>query len=291
MVVNLFVFVSVGKLGGVIFCYDSVYVFCDECGVFGFFFSVVWFFLIGGKDGKIDFVSFECGIWVVFFVFIYVGQFMVVMVIQLIEFGMFYFLEEIECIFGVVKSYNILLYMDGVCFVNVLIVFNVLFVEMIWKCGVDIFFFGVMKNGCWCVEVIVFMKLEQVCQFFFICKQLVQFFFKICFVVVQFEVYFEDGLWLEFVFYVNVMVDWLCVGIVVSINVCLVWKIIVNEVFVIICNDVVKWLWDVGVQFYDWYEIFEYFYDMMVLDEMFVCFVIVFVIEFFEVDWFVEFFW
>lgn len=78
------------------------------------------------------------------------------------ESGIVYIFDEIVFLKVVVVEWFVLLYMDGVWFVNVFVIFGCILVEMIWKFGVDVFLFGVMKNGCWCVEVVVFFDFDVV---------------------------------------------------------------------------------------------------------------------------------
>lgn len=67
---------------------------------------------------------------------------------------------------------------------NVLVVLNCLFVDMIWCLGVDVVSFGGIKNGCMGVEVVVIFDLVKVWEFELWCKCGVYFFFKLCYLLV-----------------------------------------------------------------------------------------------------------
>lgn len=129
-----------------------------------------------------------------------------VLIINIIENGMVYIFFEVVVIIVVVCEYGLLIYMDGVWFFNVLVLIGVMFVEMIWKVGIDVVIFGGIKNGLMGVEVVVLFDFKKVWEFELCCKWGGYLFLKYCYFVVQMEVYLIDDLWCDLVIYVNVMV-------------------------------------------------------------------------------------
>lgn len=140
--------------------------------------------------------------------------------------------------------------MDGVCFVNVVVLFGVYLFEIMWCVGVDVFCFGGMKNGLLVGEVVVFFDCCLVEDFVYCVKQVGQFVLKMCFILVLWLGLFENDVWLCNVCYGNVMVQFLYVCIVDVLGVCIMFLIELNVVFVELLVFVIEVLCVCGWCFY-----------------------------------------
>lgn len=74
------------------------------------------------------------------------------------EVGIVYLFEEIGEIVKIIYVYNLCLYIDGVCLVNVVVSLDCVLVDIIWWVGVDVLCFGVIKNGVMVVEAVIFFN-------------------------------------------------------------------------------------------------------------------------------------
>ncbi|MHB0951463.1 MAG: threonine aldolase family protein [Allorhizobium sp.] len=249
---NSLALASVAKPGGVAFCHSEAHVTADECGAPEFLTGACRLVPVEGPNGKFEPAALKTAIDRFPPGAVHQGRPMAVTLTQATEAGTVYSLDEIEAVGAIARQNGLPLHMDGARFANALVALETTAADMTWKRGVDILSFGGTKNGCWCVEAIVFMNPDMAREMPFIRKRSAQLFSKTRFISAQLEAYFEGGLWLDLARHANQMAAHLRAGILSSGKGRLAWETQSNEVFAIISKDAAALAESRGAKFYDW---------------------------------------
>ncbi|MBB4006724.1 threonine aldolase family protein [Allorhizobium taibaishanense] len=249
---NSLALASVARAGGVTFCHFDAHVNADEGGAPEYLSHASRLYPIEGRDGKMSPSALHTAVSRFDTPSVHQGRPMAVTITQATETGTIYTLDEIDAISAIARSKGLPLHMDGARFANALVALDVTPAEMTWKRGVDILSFGATKNGCWCVEAIVFFNPDMAEEMPYIRKRSAQLFSKTRFVSAQLEAYFEGDLWLDLARHANAMSDRLRAGLRASNKARLAWETESNEVFAVISKEASRQAQEKGAKFYEW---------------------------------------
>ena len=213
-----------------IFCSDVAHIHEDECNAPEFFTGGAKLTTIGSEQGKIPLAGLEAA-------FAQLGgsvhnpQLGPISITQGTEKGTLYTLEEIQAIGALAKARGVPFHMDGARFANAVAALGCTPAEMTWKAGVDALSFGGTKNGCPCVEVVVFFDPARAWEFELRRKRAGQLFSKHRYLAAQLSAYVEGGLWLEMARASNAAAATLAEGLRATPGVTLMFEPEINMIF------------------------------------------------------------
>ncbi|MCF1470474.1 low specificity L-threonine aldolase [Agrobacterium vitis] len=249
---NSLALASVARAGGVTFCHFDAHVNADEGGAPEYLANASRLYPVEGRDGKMSAAALHTAVSRFDTPSVHQGRPMAVTITQATEAGTIYTLDEISTISAIARAKSLPLHMDGARFANALVALDATPAEMTWKRGVDILSFGGTKNGCWCVEAIVFFNPDMAEEMPYIRKRSAQLFSKTRFVSAQLEAYFKDDLWLDLARHANAMAERMRAGLNKNNKARLAWNTESNEVFAVIGKDAAKQAEARGAKFYEW---------------------------------------
>lgn len=175
-----------------VICADTAHINVDECGSIQ---RVVGCRLlpVATPDGKLtpELVRTQMH----GFGFQHHSQPKVISITQPTELGTLYSLDEIRALADLAHSNGMLLHMDGARLANAAVALNKTFQEITTDSGVDALSFGGTKNGLMMGEAAVLINPDLQHDFLYRRKQAMQLCSKMRFLAVQFQAYFNEGLW------------------------------------------------------------------------------------------------
>ncbi len=170
---------------------------------------------------------------------------------QSTELGTLYTINEIKALADLAHEYGMYLHVDGARLANAAVALNCSFKEMTTDAGVDVVSFGGTKNGLMIGESVVFLNPELAKDYKYRRKQGLQLCSKMRFMAVQFEAYFNNGLWRRNAEHSNRMAQLLYNAVKDIPQVKVMYPVQVNGVFVKLPRNVWTEL-QKQYFFYDW---------------------------------------
>ena len=170
---------------------------------------------------------------------------------QSTELGTLYTINEIKALADLAHEYGMYLHVDGARLANAAVALNCSFREMTTDAGVDVVSFGGTKNGLMIGESVVFLNPELAKDYKYRRKQGLQLCSKMRFMAVQFEAYFNNGLWRRNAEHSNRMAQLLYNAVKDIPQVKVMYPVQVNGVFVKLPRNVWTEL-QKQYFFYDW---------------------------------------
>jgi threonine aldolase len=186
-----------------ILCHELAHVETDECGATEFFSNGTKVLTVAGENGKVTPAAVER--MVKRRSDIHYPKPRAVSVTQSTEVGTIYAPDELKAIWGVAKSLQLRMHMDGARFANAVASLGVAPREITWQAGVDVLCFGGTKNGAGLGEAVVFFNPELAAEFDYRCKQSGQLASKMRFLSAPWVGMLRDGAWLRNAAHANAM--------------------------------------------------------------------------------------
>ena len=177
----------------------------------------------------------------------------VISITQPTELGTLYSPDEIRALAELAHSNGMLLHMDGARLANAAVALNKSFREITTDLGVDALSFGGTKNGLMMGEAAVLINPDLQHDFLYRRKQAMQLCSKMRFLAVQFQAYFNEGLWRKNAEHSNRMAQRLYQSVKGLPQVKIMYPVQANGVFVQLPRDVWKEL-QKHYFFYEWDE-------------------------------------
>ena len=177
----------------------------------------------------------------------------VISITQPTELGTLYTIEEIKAIAELAHAHRMYLHMDGARLANAAVALNKSFREITTELGVDALSFGGTKNGLMMGEAVVLLNPALQHDFLYRRKQAMQLCSKMRFLAVQFQAYFNEGLWRKNAEHSNRMAQLLYQSVKGLPQVRIMYPVQANGVFVQLPRDVWKEL-QKHYFFYEWDE-------------------------------------
>lgn len=177
----------------------------------------------------------------------------VISITQPTELGTLYSLAEIRAIVELAHSHQLYVHMDGARLANAAVALGKSFREMTTDLGIDALSFGGTKNGLMIGEAVVLLHPALQQHFLYRRKQAMQLCSKSRFLAVQFQAYFQNGLWRRNAGQANRMAQLLYQSVKDLPHLHVVYPVQANSVFVQLPRTVWKALQQ-HYFFYDWDE-------------------------------------
>ena len=177
----------------------------------------------------------------------------VISITQPTELGTLYSPDEIRALAELAHSNGMLLHMDGARLANAAVALNKTFREITTDAGVDALSFGGTKNGLMMGEAAVLINPDLQHDFLYRRKQAMQLCSKMRFLAVQFQAYFNEGLWRKNAEHSNRMAQLLYQSVKGLPQVKIMYPVQANGVFAQLPRNVWKEL-QKQYFFYEWDE-------------------------------------
>ena len=239
---------------GTIFCGEDSHIYLEECNAPEFFSNSAKLFPIPTAEGKIiaedlnRYVSSHPS-----------DKFDMVAsslsISQATECGTIYTEKEIDRVFRIAKQKNLNIHMDGARFANVVAATNKNPSDLTWGLGVDVLSFGTTKNGTLSAEAVLFFNKE-------LCENMNQYLkrsghllSKMRYLSAQIIGYLENDLWLELAKKANHQANKLSKELKKFDFIKVPWEREINEVFLLIPNELEKYLEKNNIKFHEWTKV------------------------------------
>jgi threonine aldolase len=184
---------SVTRPHNAVLCTENAHIHVDECGAPEKF-TGCKLITIPTTDGKLEVQDLEPHLHVVGVE--HHAQPKVVSVTQVTEVGTAYRIDELQRIAEFAHAHGMYLHMDGARIANAAAFLGTDLKSLTRDCGVDVLSFGGTKNGLMFGEAVVFFDPRLAGEFRFVRKQGTQLASKMRYIAAQFDVLFQDELWL-----------------------------------------------------------------------------------------------
>ena len=221
----------------------------DECGAPEFFSNGSKLILARGEHGKLDPRHVEE---------LFTGRRdlhfpkpRALSVSQSTEFGTVYRAEELKTLWGIARSHNVRMHMDGARFANAVASLGCAPADITWRAGVDVLCFGGTKLGMAVTEAVVFFDRELSQDFAWRCKQAGQLCSKMRFISAQWLRILKDEVWLKYARHANGMAQKLADELKNVAGVEILHPVEANAVFAKLSTEVDKRLREKGWKFYN----------------------------------------
>jgi len=232
-----------------IITHQASHIETDECGAPEFFTNGAKLVLGQGANGRLDVANVER---------LFTGRrdlhfpkAKALSVSQSTEFGTVYRPDHLKELWGIVRSQDVRIHMDGARFSNAVASLACVPADITWRAGVDVLCFGGTKLGMAVTEAVVFFDRKLSQEFAWRCKQAGQLCSKMRFISAQWLRILKDGVWLKHARHANTMAQELAKGLREVSGVEINLPVEANAVFAKLPDAVDKRLHDAGWKYYD----------------------------------------